>query len=79
MIILDTGSRRTKTITLRVDEELNRLVEKAVKLLGYKSKSDYIRDALIEFLREFEKRNEVKVGSKKRVSRNVRSLPIIYV
>ncbi len=79
MIILDTGSRRTKTLTLRVDDDLNKLIEKAVKLLGYKSKSDYIRDALVEFLREFEKRSEVKVSNKKRISRNVRTMPIIYV
>jgi len=79
MIILDTGSRRTKTLTLRVDDDLNKLIEKAVKLLGYKSKSDYIRDALVEFLKEFEKRSEVKVSNKKRISRNVRTMPIIYV
>ncbi len=79
MIILDTGSRRTKTLTLRVDDDLNKLIEKAVKLLGYKSKSDYIRDALVEFLKEFEKRSEVKVSNKKRISRNARTMPIIYV
>ncbi len=78
MIILDISGKRTKTLTLRVDENLNRLIEQAVRIFGYKSKSDYIREAVIEFLAELERRKEISISDevKEEVSR-VSS--IIYV
>ena len=62
MIILDVSSKRTKTLTLRVDSDLNRLIEKAVKAFGYKSKSDYIREAVLEFLAELERKKEISIS-----------------
>ena len=62
MIILDVSSKRTKTLTLRVDSDLNQLIEKAVKVFGYKSKSDYIREAVLEFLAELERRKEISIS-----------------
>jgi len=78
MIILDISGKRTKTLTLRVDENLNRLIEQAVRIFGYKSKSDYIREAVIEFLAELERRKEISISDevKEEVSR---ISSIIYV
>ncbi len=42
---------RSKTFTLRISRNLDLLIEKACKDLGYASKSDFIRDAISEYIR----------------------------
>ena len=77
MIILESG-KRTRTLTLRVDESLNKLIEKAVKAFGYRSKSDYIREAVLEFLAELERKKEISISDE--VNEEIdRVSSIIYV
>lgn len=75
--VINIERRRTKTVTLRVDQELNDMLERAVKDLGYRSKSDYMRVALMEFLAEFERVHEIKESS--RISGEQKGPIIIYV
>ncbi len=71
-------NRRTKVITLRIEEELNRLIEKAVAMFGYRSKSDYIREAIIEYLTEFEREHELSIPEE--VEEKIKGVgTIIYV
>ena len=71
-------NRKTKVITLRIEEELNKLIEKAVVMFGYRSKSDYIREAIIEYLAEFEREHEVTIPEE--VEEKIKTIgTIIYV
>ncbi len=53
--IIEIDMKQTRTITLRISRNLNDEIERIVREKGYFSKSDFIRDALNEFLSEFEK------------------------
>ena len=59
MEIIEIYMKQTRTVTLRVSNDLNEKIEKIVKEKGYKSKSDFIRTALNEFLAEYEKMAKV--------------------
>jgi Arc/MetJ-type ribon-helix-helix transcriptional regulator len=59
MEIIEIDMKQTRTVTLRVSNDLNEKIEKIVKEKGYRSKSDFIRTALNEFLAEYEKITKV--------------------
>jgi Arc/MetJ-type ribon-helix-helix transcriptional regulator len=59
------GMAKLKMITLKLPEEMIEAVDKAVKLLGYANRSEFIRDAIREKLEKEMRR----IGSEpKRVS-----------
>jgi metal-responsive CopG/Arc/MetJ family transcriptional regulator len=57
MQVIEINMRRTKTITLRVPKNINELLEKTYRSLGYPSKSELIRDAVLEYIEYIERSN----------------------
>jgi metal-responsive CopG/Arc/MetJ family transcriptional regulator len=43
-----------KTISFKLDEEFLREIDEMVKVLGYTNRSDLIRDAIQEYIKELE-------------------------
>mgnify|MGYP001772514261 CR=1 FL=1 len=43
-----------KTISFKLDEEFLREIDEMVKVLGYTNRSDLIRDAIYEYIKELE-------------------------
>lgn len=46
-----------KTISFKLDEDFLREIDEMVKIMGYSNRSDLIRDAITEFIKELESRN----------------------
>jgi len=59
MKVIEIDMKQTKTITLRISNDLNDEIEKIVREKGYSSKSDFIREALNEFLVGYQKEFDV--------------------
>ncbi len=55
MRIIEIDMKQTRTITLRISKDLNEEIERIVREKGYGSKSEFIREALNEFLEEYMK------------------------
>ncbi|MEM3948769.1 MAG: ribbon-helix-helix domain-containing protein [Zestosphaera sp.] len=83
MFVMELDARRTRTLTLRVPVGVNERLEKAYRDLGYSTKSDFIREAIIEYINEALKRgltgssigngkNKIHGKSRPAVSRNAR-------
>jgi len=70
MKVIEIDMKQTKTITLRISNDLNNEIEKIVKEKGYSSKSDFIRAALDEFLMSYQKEFEGLTNEAKSWSRN---------
>ncbi|MFP3201407.1 MAG: ribbon-helix-helix domain-containing protein [Sulfolobus sp.] len=43
-----------KTVSFKLDEEFLREIDEMVKVLGYTNRSDLIRDAIQEYIKELE-------------------------
>lgn len=52
MFVMELDMRKTRTLTLRVPRKVNELLEKAYHDLGYPTKSDFVREAVIEYINE---------------------------
>ena len=48
--VFEVEMNETLTISFKLEEELLRQVDEAVKTLGYNNRSDLIRDAIIEYI-----------------------------
>ncbi len=70
MKVIEIDMKQTKTITLRISNDLNNEIEKIVRERGYSSKSDFIRLALDEFLMSYQKELEGLTHEAKSWSRN---------
>ena len=57
MFVMELDVRRTRTLTLRIPSGVNDLLEKAYRDLGYSTKSDFIREAVKEYIDEVLKRS----------------------
>jgi len=44
------SSRYSRTVTLRISKELDEVLDKVSRELGYRSKSDFVRDAISEYI-----------------------------
>ncbi len=73
MFVMELDVRRTRTLTLRVPAGVNDLLERAYRDLGYPTKSDFIREAVREYIDEVLKKSthnfnpsneKIRVGSK---------------
>ncbi|MEO3993637.1 MAG: ribbon-helix-helix domain-containing protein [Desulfurococcaceae archaeon TW002] len=73
MFVMELDVRRTRTLTLRVPTGINDLLERAYRDLGYSTKSDFIREAVREYIDEVLKKStlnlnlggeKVRIGSK---------------
>lgn len=83
MFVMELDARRTRTLTLRVPAGVNEMLEKAYRDLGYSTKSDFIREAVMEYINEVLKKapanlsvkdERVRVGGKPKsmIGRNTR-------
>ncbi len=52
MFVMELDMRKTRTLTLRVPSKVNELLEMAYHDLGYPTKSDFVREAVIEYINE---------------------------
>ncbi|MEM0025017.1 MAG: ribbon-helix-helix domain-containing protein [Zestosphaera sp.] len=79
MFVMELDVKRTKTLTLRVPAGINDLLERAYRDLGYSTKSDFIREAVREYIDEVLKKStyNINVSSEKlKTTNKSRSLPI---
>jgi len=87
MFVMELDVRRTRTLTLRVPARVNDLLERAYRDLGYPTKSDFIREAVREYIDEVLKKSthnlnpsneKIRVGGKLKSStiKNARLLII---
>ena len=44
------NTKYSKTVTLRIPKELDEIIDKISRELGYNSKSDFVRDAISEYI-----------------------------
>lgn len=67
MFVMELDVRRTRTLTLRVPTGINDLLERAYRDLGYSTKSDFIREAVREYIDEVLKKSthNLNLGSEK--------------
>ncbi|MFP3232291.1 MAG: ribbon-helix-helix domain-containing protein [Sulfolobaceae archaeon] len=49
-----------KTISFKLDEEFLREIDEMVKVMGYSNRSDLIRDAIIAYIKELERKDGSK-------------------
>ncbi|MEM0474596.1 MAG: ribbon-helix-helix domain-containing protein [Zestosphaera sp.] len=79
MFVMELDVKRTKTLTLRVPAGINDLLERAYRDLGYSTKSDFIREAVREYIDEVLKKSTYNInvsGEKLKTTNKSRSLPI---
>jgi len=65
VLVMELDVSKSRTLTLRIPRSLDSLIEKACKDLNYVNKSDFIRDAISEYIgvltNELKSRNEFKM------------------
>lgn len=57
MFVMELDVKRSRTLTLRVPTGINDLLERAYRDLGYPTKSDFIREAVREYIDEVLKKS----------------------
>lgn len=79
MFVMELDVKRTRTLTLRVPTGINDLLERAYRDLGYSTKSDFIREAVKEYIDEVLRKSthNINLSSEKlKTTSKSRSLPI---
>lgn len=78
MFVMELDVRRTRTLTLRVPTGINDLLERAYRDLGYSTKSDFIREAVKEYIDEVIRKSTYSTNlsiEKPKITNKSRSLP----